>query len=180
MAIADPSIAGQPISRGIRWQSRREVFASFLALLVVLVLWEVLPRLNIIDHRLIPPPSSLFSTTRLMFDQDFAGAIGNTLLRFALGMIVGTVVGLFVGLVSGLSRLGRAIFSPLLAVVFPIPLLTLFPVILSVFGRHYFTYVALVALGPFFTMAITGRGACVLESEPDLSRGCESLQCSTP
>src|SRR5262249_55604107 len=86
---------------------------------------------------------------------------GITLSRFALGTIVGVVPGLVLGLVMGLSRNLRAVLYPLVAAIYPLPRIAMFPLVLLVVGLNEASNVIMVALGPFFTMLITTMAAVV-------------------
>ncbi|MDE2572043.1 MAG: ABC transporter permease [bacterium] len=137
-----------------------------LSPLAVLVLWESLSRSGIVDARIIPPPSAVAVTMASMFRHDgLGGQAFVTLGRFLGGFALGAVPGIFLGLTMGLYRAARVAFAPLVAVIYPLPHIAIFPIILILVGQNERANIVMIAFGPFFTMAITAMGA-VLAIEP--------------
>lgn len=153
-------LVGRRRRSGLR--SRTDLVAAGLSLAVVLVLWELLPGLGVIDRRVVPPPSDLLTTFHEMYaSQDLLGDVGRLVSLFLSGFAAGTAAGMAVGFMSGLSRWFRAATGPIIGLLYPVPILAFYPVILELLGRHASTNVALVALDPFFAMAICSRGALI-------------------
>jgi NitT/TauT family transport system permease protein len=65
----------------------------------------------------------------------------------------------------GLFRTPRAILSPLVNAIYPLPRVALFPLVLLVVGLNETSYVLMVAIGPFFQMLISSMAA-VMNIEP--------------
>jgi NitT/TauT family transport system permease protein len=77
-------------------------------------------------------------------------------------MIVGVIPGLFLGLTMGLFRTPRAILQPLVSLIYPLPRVALFPLVLLVVGLNETSNVLMVAPGPFFTMLIGTMAAVII------------------
>ncbi|HEY4200579.1 MAG TPA: ABC transporter permease [Devosiaceae bacterium] len=121
----------------------------------LLLVWEILARLNIIDTRFFPAPSAILT---LGYSMLLSGQlISNTLItlqRLLLGTIIGGVPALLLGLVMGLNRTVRALVEPLVAATYPVPKSALLPLALLIFGLGEGSKIFMVALGVFFPVLI--------------------------
>lgn len=156
-----PATVGTPTrARPDRAPRRPETVVSVLSPVVVLVLWEVLARLGVLDARILPPPTRVAATTRdLLVHENLLDDVGATVVRFLLGLLVGTMLGTAIGLTMGISRWARSALNPLVKVFYPIPHIALFPLVLILVGPNEQSNLIMVALGPFFTMLITAATA---------------------
>lgn len=128
--------------------------------IVVLVLWEVLSRAEVLDSRIYSSPSGVAATAwELIREGTLISATGTTLLRFVLGTALGVLPGLFLGLTMGVSRGLRAALNPLVKIVYPLPRVALFPLVLLMFGVNERSNLIMVALGPFFAVLIITMAA---------------------
>jgi len=134
--------------------------------LVVLVLWEIASRTNVVDRRILAPPTVIAATIfQLIQTGGLLNQAGITLSRFFVGFFVGLIPGTLIGLAMGVSPWTRSIVQPLVAAFYPLPRIALFPIILILVGLNETSNVILISLGPFFTMIITTMAA-VLNVEP--------------
>jgi ABC-type nitrate/sulfonate/bicarbonate transport system permease component len=141
---------GKPLPAWINWASP----IAFLAL------WELLAQTNVVDRRIVAPPTTIAATLAVMIAHEgFLIHVGFTLMRFLLGLVLGVVPGTLIGLTMGLFRWPRALFEPLVAMLYPLPHIALFPIILILVGLNEQSNLLMVALGPFFTMIIVSMTA---------------------
>lgn len=92
-----------------------------LSVFVFLALWEVLPRLGLIDPLLLPPPSKVFVRGgELLGAGELLGHLGASLWRvlvgFSLAAFIAIPMGIAMGLLPSLERYGDALiqlFRPL-------------------------------------------------------------------
>ncbi len=135
---------------------------------VVLLAWELAVRAHLIDARFFPAPSAI-SGTFLQFARsgDLWTNLSVTLARILIGLVLGALPGIALGLLIGINRWARAIFEPMIAVLYPIPKIALIPLVLLVFGIGESGKYALVAIGVFFIMAIN-TAAGVRQIDPTL------------
>lgn len=147
-------------------KARRERMISVFSPVVLLVLWELAARLGWLDARIIPPPTVVLGTIYdLAQNQNLAGETFVTIMRFVVGLVAGVVPGVFIGLSMGLFSAVRAVLNPLVATLYPVPRIALFPLVLIVVGLNETSNILMIALGPFFTMLITAMGA-VMNVDP--------------
>jgi ABC-type nitrate/sulfonate/bicarbonate transport system permease component len=142
----------QSFALSMRARERILGIASPLALLAV---WEIAARLNYIDVRFFPAPSSVIAT---MIEMLRSGElITNTLVslrRLALGAVIGGVPALILGIAMGLNRWVRAAFDPIVAATYPIPKSAILPLALLIFGLGEGSKIFMVAIGVFFPVVI--------------------------
>jgi ABC-type nitrate/sulfonate/bicarbonate transport system permease component len=142
----------RPAALSVRTRERILGVASPIALLVV---WEIAARLNIIDTRFFPAPSSVIAVLIEMLRS--GELVTNTLVslrRLALGTVIGGVPALILGITMGLNRWVRAVVDPLVAATYPIPKSAILPLALLIFGLGEGSKIFMVAIGVFFPVVI--------------------------
>jgi NitT/TauT family transport system permease protein len=104
-------------------------------LLVILLVagWELL-YLAVGDVALRSPAATARSLATMLGDARFAPHVGETLLAFGQGFVIAVVVGLAIGVPLGAARFAGEVAEPILVALYSIPKVTLYPVILLVFG----------------------------------------------
>jgi NitT/TauT family transport system permease protein len=133
----------------------RERIISFLSPIALLLLWEVLARLGILDTRFFPAPSQILSTLLTMMKS--GELLDDTLIsmtRLAVGFLVGGIPGLIIGVVMGLNSTLRAMIDPLIAATYPIPKSSILPLALLVLGLGEASKIFMVAIGVFYPIAM--------------------------
>jgi len=134
---------------------RRERLISILSPLMLLLLWEALVRLQLLDYRFFPPPSAIVGRFwELLVDGTISSHVAMSLFRVFSGFLVGTVPGVVIGLTMGLFPVVRAALEPVVAATYPIPKLALLPLMLLIFGYGEASKVATIGLGCFFLVLI--------------------------
>lgn len=138
---------------------------SILSPIAIIVVWEILARLNWIDTRFFPAPSTIFSS---FISLTTSGILLNdlyvSLYRIFGGFILGALPGLIIGLTMGLFPLIRNILDPLVAATYPIPKLALMPLIMIMFGLNDLEKIVVIAIGTFFVVLMnTASGVINLD-----------------
>jgi len=111
----------------MRWRD-----SAVLIFLFVLV-WEVL-YLIIGDVALRSPAATVQNLNTLLADARFLPHLRETGLAFAQGFAIAVVVGLLIGVPLGAARFAGEVAEPILVALYSIPKVTLYPVILLIFG----------------------------------------------
>jgi NitT/TauT family transport system permease protein len=106
--------------------------SAVLIFLVVLV-WEVL-YLVVGDVALRSPAATVHNLKSLLEDARFLPHVRETGLAFAQGFAIAVVVGLLIGVPLGAARFAGEVAEPILVALYSIPKVTLYPVILLIFG----------------------------------------------
>jgi NitT/TauT family transport system permease protein len=105
------------------------------ALLIVglVALWQV-GTLALGREALPSPVATVSKLAGIMADEDFPRHAWETARAFLTALIISLVAGLFIGLALGAHRLSGEVTEPVLTALYSIPKITLYPVILLLFG----------------------------------------------
>ena len=129
---------------------------SFLSPLLLLLFWEGLVQLNLLDYRFFPPPSTvLVIFGRMIGNGELWGHLRISLWRVLAGFAVGALPAIVLGLLMGWFRGIYAFFDPLIAAIYPVPKIALLPLFLIWFGLGETTKIVTVAVAVFFVVLIT-------------------------
>ena len=146
-----------------------------LALLGLVVLWELVTRTGWVSSLFLPAPSGVLAEG---LDMARSGQLlvhlARSLERLAWGFGIGAVAGVGVGVAVGFFALADAVVQPVIAATFPIPKIALLPLLILWLGIGEASKVAVVALGVFFPMAINTY-AGVRQADPLLIRAAVSF-----
>ena len=143
------------IGQAARRRRRVERILSVVSPMLILVVWEAVVRVGLLDSRLFPAPTMIFGTFRqLLMSGELAEHVGVSLARIGIGFVLGAVPGVVVGVAMGLMPRVRAVLSPIVASLYPIPKIAIFPLIMVIFGLGEASKYVLVAIAVFFFMAI--------------------------
>lgn len=111
-------------------QRRRDVV---LLVLGMLALWTAFSAwLGV--HALPYPWTTFQRLARLLGDAEFYGHIEETGKAFAAALVLAVVGGTAVGILLGVRRLAGDVMEPVLIAVYSVPKISLYPIILLIFG----------------------------------------------
>ncbi|HEY3423496.1 MAG TPA: ABC transporter permease [Negativicutes bacterium] len=128
---------------------------SVLSPVTLLLLWEFLARIQVIDVRLLSSPSLiLHAFIPLLLSGELLYNTAVSVQRVLWGFLVGAVPGVLLGISMGLSPLVRSAIEPMIAATYPIPKLALMPLILLVFGLGETSKIFTIAIGVFYLVVI--------------------------
>ena len=133
--------------------------------IMLLVLWEAIPRLGILPELFIPPLTKTLNV--LWLDRAiYAAALLVTVYEVAIAMLIacgaGILIGSVVGGVAGLRRLMLPVFSSLYAV----PIVILYPVFTAWFGIGSESKIAFAGVYGFFpVMLSTAAGIRTIDEQ---------------
>jgi NitT/TauT family transport system permease protein len=136
-------------------QMKEHPWLSIGSFIIILLLWEMVSRMEWIPPLFLPSPSEILSEgwimlkTGLIFKHVFA-SLSRILWGFSIACILGVIVGILIGFFS----IPEAIGNPLIAATFPIPKIAILPLLILWLGIGEPSKVAVIALGVFFPMAI--------------------------
>lgn len=137
------------------WRKEYPAWISFVFMLLLILLWEILCSSNLISTIFLPSPSEIIKALiKLAVTGELMRSLLASLQRIFLGFILGSLLGLFIGLISGTSSLASRIATPLISLLYPIPKIALLPLFILWLGLGELSKVTLIALGVFFPVAI--------------------------
>lgn len=128
----------------------------------LVVLWEGLSRAGVFDPRFVPSPTVIGRTLlALMRTGELPYHVGVSLERILVGFLVGAVPAVALGLAMGLNRSLRALLMPVVAAIYPIPKIAIYPLIIFYLGIGEASKVSIVALSIFFLVLLNTMAGVV-------------------
>lgn len=131
-----------------------DAFAVSLIIPVVLiVLWQLAANSGKINVQLFPSPAKIC--------QAFVKSVGNgkiqaniliSLKRVLIGYLYGAVLGVVIGVILGLSKKTYRLFSLLLEILRPIPIIAWVPVLIMLLGIGEISKIIVIMIGSFWSI----------------------------
>ncbi len=126
---------------------------------LTLGLWQLGVMVGFIDARFFPEPTAIAAKFwELLHQAQFWRDIGFSMQRMGIGFAMGAIPGVMLGLAMGMFKPVRNLFQPLIASLYPLPKISILPLILLVFGLGEMSKYVVVAIGVFFIMVINTMG----------------------
>lgn len=124
--------------------------------LVLLVLWEICSRAEILDSRFFPPPTRIAAAGwQMALSGELWQHTVPTLLRLLVGGGLGAIAGIVIGMLMGVWRPLNAALGPLFSMLYPLPKIAIFPILLMIFGPTELPKVISVFVTTFFMLQIS-------------------------
>ncbi len=131
-------------------------YAGWIALSVVIALWQLAGSAGFVNPLFLPTPLAI---CRAIYHLALSGTLWQHLaysvMRIGVGWILGTAAGVAVGFAIGLSSLARSVGITFISALFPIPKIALLPLLILWLGIGEEPKIATIALGVFFSTAIS-------------------------
>jgi len=136
------------------WNSLKRLKPGWgiVPVLVFLVLWELVARLNLVPGQLSFPPFS--EVVVEFYNLAASGVLGDnflaSLIRVLIGFVAGSIAGLLVGTAMGwMEKLNKAL-HPIVSLLYPIPALGWLPLLMLWIGINELLPIAIVFIASFF------------------------------
>jgi NitT/TauT family transport system permease protein len=140
------------------WQRFEPAILGFGSIVVLLLVWELLPRLITMQEGtklFFTVPSEVAGTLWRMFATGTIwGPLGVSASAFAIGLLIAIAVGLPVGVLLGRSATLNAMFDPFITAFNATPRLVFLPLLLLWFGLGLWSKVMIVFIGALFPILI--------------------------
>src|SRR5699024_5170798 len=128
-----------------------------VAVLIVIVLWEVGVRTFSVEEWFLPAPSTILEESKHVLPT-FIPHFTSTLTLSVSGFVIGATVGLIVATFLQLSILGRVAYLLFLVVSLIIPIIVLAPLLVIWFGFVALLKLIVIGLACFFPIAVSALG----------------------
>jgi NitT/TauT family transport system permease protein len=185
-----PAIAAEPAPpspaalwwKSIPWKSLATGWAIRLASLAAgLLLWDLLTRTQFhifINFENVPSPSVVFAAFLHHLDtRMFYRHIGISMERITISYMLATILGIALGAAMGRSRLARAIVSPYIEILRPIPAVAWIPLAILMWPTEESSIIYITFLGALFPIILNTMHG--VEQTPEvLVRAAQSLGAS--
>jgi len=134
---------------------RGMLLLSWLAPVVLVVVWEVLAQGGWLSPQVLPAPSKIIRTAfKLAATGSLLNDLGVSLLRAIAGFAIGGAVGFGLGTLVGFSRLAEAAIDRSVQMIRAVPFLAVLPLVIVWLGVGEAEKIFLVALGVTFPIYI--------------------------
>jgi len=155
----------------MRWRD------PLLLVAILLVAWQLL-YFAIGDVALRSPATTVLNLKNLLGDERFLPHVRETTIAFVQGFVIAVMVGLLVGVPLGAARFAGEVAEPILVALYSIPKVTLYPVILLIFGIGMPAKVAFGAIHGIVPISIFAMNA-VRNINPTHLRTARALRLSS-
>jgi NitT/TauT family transport system permease protein len=136
--------------------TRQGWFMAVASPLLLLLLWELLVRVKLLDSRFFPMPTVVIRELVLQaLTKELWVHTAYTVSRMLGGFVLGAIPGVLLGIAMGLSPLLRQLLQPAIAAIYPIPKVALFPLIMLIFGLGETSKGVIVGVAVFFQVLMS-------------------------
>ncbi len=126
-----------------------------IAVIIFILLWEVIPRLGLVDRMYLPPFIEVVAAfVKLLLSGDLFIHIGSSLQRSLIGLFAAVLTAIPLGIFIGWFKRFERIIDPLLQIFRNTSTLALFPVFVLIFGLGELSKVAIIFWGTLWPMLI--------------------------
>lgn len=166
-------------------KARRFAYAivPYLVIAAFLAAWEALVLGNDIAPIYLPAPSSILHYLWLMIaDGSIPYNLLLTFLRIMGGFLVAAVSGIAIGVAMGMSPLTARIFDPWIAALYPLPKISLVPLLIIWLGTGEMYKIIISAVTAFFPIVISTHVAIrqvdggLIKAARDLGANVQQIQ----
>jgi NitT/TauT family transport system permease protein len=151
------------------------VLKSSIAIVAFLAVWEIVPRVGLVDSIFLPPFSQVAATWfELAANGQLWQHLGASLARSLAGFVIATVIAVPLGVLIGWYRLADEILSPLLEVFRNTAALALLPVFVLLLGLGETSKISLLVFACVWPILLNTISA-VRTVDPLLVKSARSL-----
>lgn len=146
-----------------------------VSVVVFLGVWEWVVRARGIAPIILPAPSAIADYLWLMTaDGSLPYHLAITFLRIMGGFLVASLFGIAVGVLMGMSRVASRIFDPWIAALYPLPKISLIPLLIIWLGTGEAYILTISAITAFFPVVISTY-AGIRQADQGLLRAARDL-----
>lgn len=131
----------------------RGMLDTLLRIAALLLAWQLL-YWRVGDIAMRSPLATLRFTLGMVSGEQFAGHLAESLKAFAAALAIAVSSGLLIGLWLGFHRLSRDVLEPVLVALYSIPKITLYPILLLMFGLGISAKIAFGAIHGIIPIAL--------------------------
>jgi ABC-type nitrate/sulfonate/bicarbonate transport system permease component len=141
-------------------RSRNAVLAErilpALSIVVFFVAWQLLVDLRNIPPIYLPSPLAIMhALISMVEDGSLFYNLAATMLRIMVGFLLAAIVGIVVGIVMGVSRIFERIADPWIAALYPLPKISLIPLLIIWLGTGEAYKIVISAVTAFFPIVMS-------------------------
>jgi NitT/TauT family transport system permease protein len=124
---------------------------SFLPVAVLLIIWETVARMFVVNQALFPPFSTVMREFIVLVENGILlENLSRSLMRVVIGFLAGSLAGLLMGIALGTEKFLYRSLHPIFSLLYPVPVLGWIPVFMLWFGIGETLPIALLFVCAFF------------------------------
>lgn len=155
-----------------------DIFSRIIAILVFLAIWELIPKIGLIDRAFLPPFSEVAVTfVKLLLSGELLTHTMVSLERAAIGYGLAVLVGVPLGLMMGWFKSFDKIIDPLIQLLRNVPSLALLPIFILFLGIGQQSKIAIIFWGSLWAILLNTISG-VKGVEPILIKSARSMGAS--
>lgn len=150
-----------------------------LSVVLFLALWEAAVRAGEVAPIILPAPSSIARyLVAMIADGTLPWNLAVTFLRIMAGFLVAGLLGVLVGVLMGMSRIAARVLDPWIAALYPLPKISLIPLLIIWLGTGESYILTISAVTAFFPVVIS-TFAGIRQTSQELVKAARDLGAST-
>jgi len=136
----------------MKWLKKLRPGWGLLPIVIMLVLWEVIARLELFPGQFFFPPFSTvvqefyYLTVNGVLGDNFFSSLG----RVLIGFIAGSIAGILVGTIMGWKDIAHKALNPIINMLYPIPALGWLPLLMLWIGINELLPITIIFICSFF------------------------------
>lgn len=147
----------------------------FASVVLFLGIWETVVRARGVPPIILPAPSAIaYYLVRMIADGSLPYHLAITFLRIIAGFIVASVCGIALGVFMGMSRIVSRVLDPWIAALYPLPKISLIPLLIIWLGTGEAYILTISAITAFFPVLISTY-AGIRQADQGLVRAARDL-----
>lgn len=155
VATATAVIRADAARRRAPSEALLKVGLGVVGVAALIAVWEIAPRVGLIDIRFFPPASQVLATLlEQVVTARFWTAVGLTMLAWLIGLAIPTAVACVMGLAIGTTPFLRRFTRSTIEFLRPIPSVGLIPLAVLLFGIGMESSVMLIAYACFWQVLV--------------------------
>ncbi len=155
-----------------------EILLPMSSVVLFVLAWQFYVDWNDIAPIYLPAPSAIvLALWEMIADGSLFVHLGATVLRIFVGFFLAAFFGILLGLLMGMSRLVARIADPWVAALYPLPKISLIPLLIIWMGTGESYKILISAISAFFPIVMSTH-AGVRQIEPGLLKAARDLGAS--
>lgn len=147
----------------------------FTSVVLFLVIWEIVVKARGITPIILPAPTAIADYLGLMIlDGSLPYHLGITFLRIMGGFLIAAFFGVLLGVLMGMSRVVSRVLDPWIAALYPLPKISLIPLLIIWLGTGEAYILTISAITAFFPVVISTY-AGIRQTDQGLVRAARDL-----
>lgn len=132
----------------------------------ILIIWQLASTFKLLEPSLLPSPLDTFKTFfRILFSGNVLPDIRDTLVRMFIGYGLAAIIGVSLGMIIGLIKPLYESFEGIIDFFRSIPVTTLYPVFVLIFGIDHMSKIGMVFWACFFVITLNSAYGVIQSSK---------------